>query len=244
MFVIGAMCFGFPLLVAAQEEPPMNQPGAPGEPSAPNPNDGAYCPPGTVPEASPVQEFAPVKPVKPARPPAAFSPAQQSLTVGGGVADFVRDRINNQLGISGMWDVRYLIGTRSYLGFEANYTGTVADVNGESTLGFDPGAVVTHQVAGNLRLNASRGRFQPFLTAGAGWEHLRRTGTGPITGVTFDATANSFVAPFGAGISGYIGRHFVVDARGNYDLITKKGFSTGGARPDMWSAQLRLGYAF
>lgn len=234
MFVAGTIFFGLPLLATAQEEP------------SPAPvEEGASCPPGTMQEqpAPMPQAMAPAM-VKPVKEKAAFSPAQQSLTLGGGVSDFVRDRINSQTGVAGMWEVRYLVGTRSFVGFEANYKGTAADVNGESVLGFDPGGIFTHQVAGSLRLNATRGRFQPFLTAGAGWEHLRRSGTGPITGVTFDARANSFVAPFGAGIAGYIGRHFVVDARGSYDLITKKGFSTGGARPDMWSAQLRLGYAF
>lgn len=237
MFVAGALLFGLPPIAAAQEEPA--------------PAEGAVCPPGTVPavpnpqvnevEPAPMAQ-APVQPYRVKQRPA-FSPAQQSLTVGGGVADFVRDRINSQTGLAGMWDVRYLVGTRSYLGFEANYTGTAADVN-EGALGFDPGAIITHQVAGSLRLNASRGRFQPFLTAGAGWEHMRRTGTGPLGGVTFSRTDNAFVAPFGAGLAGYIGRHFVVDARGEYNLIATKSFATGGARPDMWSAQMRLGYAF
>lgn len=238
MFVAGALLFGLPQLVVAQEEPP----------SEAAPVEGApYCPPGTTPmvpaQQAPMPQAAPV--YRPARAKPAWSPYQQSLTVGGGVADFVRDRINANTGIAGLWEVRYLVGTRSYLGFEGNYTGTAAGVNGASVPGgVDPGNVITHQVAGSLRLNATRSRFQPFLTAGAGWQHLRLTGSGPVGEVTFDARANSFVAPFGAGISGYIGRHFVVDARGTYDLITKKGFTTGGARPDMWTAQLRLGYAF
>ena len=212
---------------------------------APPPPPGAVCPPGMMPQMVPGQP-APVpgmgEQLTPLKPRAEFSPSNMSLSLGGGVAEFVRDRISDRAGVGGAWDARYLIGTRSYVGFEADYMGTTTGVNG--AIDGNNGHVTTTQVAGSLRLNASRGRFQPFLTAGGGWEHLHRSATGELSTISLDNNSNSFVAPFGAGFAGYFGRHGVVDARGTYNLITNKDFTSGGARPDMWGAELRVGYAF
>lgn len=236
---IGAL-IALPSFAAAQDNPaPGMQPGTqPGMMEAPPPPAGAVCPPGTTPQV--VEE--PMAPPPPAKPRAEFSPANQSFTLGGGVADFVRDRINDHTTVGGAWDARYLLGTRSYFGFEANYMGSAAGVNG--AIDNNNGHIISHQVAGSLRLSASRGRFQPFVTAGAGWEHFNLTRTGVTDTITISDTSNSFVAPFGAGFAGYFGRHGVIDARGTYNLITNKDLTTGGARPDMWGAELRLGYAF
>src|SRR4030095_59898 len=53
----------------------------------------------------------------------AFSPCQVSLTVGGGVADFVTSSTRAQTDIGGSWDARLTVGTRSVIALEAGYMG-------------------------------------------------------------------------------------------------------------------------
>jgi hypothetical protein len=139
-----------------------------------------------------------------------------------------------------VWDIRYLYGTRSWLGVEGSYVGSAA--SGSDALG--TGAAITNQFTGNLRFNVLRRRIQPFVTAGAGWARLTRGNPSNASGAAFSESVHSFDAPFGAGIAAYAGKNFVVDARGTYSIITNKDFTNTGARPDMWTAQLRAGYAF
>lgn len=173
----------------------------------------------------------------------AYSPDQMSITIGGGVADFVFSTLNRPTKLSGSWDVRYLIGTRSHFAFEAGYMGTAAGLHTEQIVG--GGSLLTHQVSGSLRLNATRGRFQPFLTAGAGWAFLNLRRSGDFGVLEGQRSSSSFLAPFSAGFATYIGSHFVIDARGTYSLISNNySFTLQRSRPDMWSAQMSLGYAF
>lgn len=220
-----------PRLAAAQDQPNSEN------------ESPAYCPPGTSPVLEPgaaSSQVSPQYPQQPLRRPV-FSPFQTSLSVGGGVGNFVRDRIADlQHGPAGAWDARLLFGTRSYLGMEATYLGTAA--GGASDIG--TGSVVTTQVSGALRFNMTRSRIQPFLLAGAGWANLHRSASADIAAVPISRTTNSFEVPFGAGISSYISQHAVLDVRGGYNLITNKDFTLTGARPDMWTAEMRLGYAF
>ena len=196
-------------------------------------------PPGQV--CPPPQVYYLQPPATVVRPRRTFSPDNWSLTLGGGVANFARERISDSnSAVAGTWDFRYLYGTRTIVGVEAAYEGTEAGSGPVAT----NGSVETHQLSGNFRLNMTRARIQPFVTAGAGWANLRRSLPATTTGAEPGNSTNSFVAPFGAGIAGYIGKHGVVDVRGSYDLVTNKDFTNTGARPDIWSAELRAGYAF
>jgi hypothetical protein len=220
----------------AQDEPPAAQePPAAEEPKA---VEEPACPPGMEPAPPPAPAPAPEVRHKPR---AAFSPDNMSLTVGGGVGNFVRDRISDlNSSVAGTWDARFLYGTRHYLGVEAAYQGTAAG----SSADFGTGSVSTTQVTGSLRFNMTRLRIQPFLAAGAGWMLLHRGQSGPAEALVASSNTNSFVVPFAGGIAGYFGRHGTVDVRGTYALVTDKDFTNTGARPDMWTAELRAGYAF
>lgn len=229
--VLGAMAlFGGARLASAQEAPPNT------------------CPPGTQPvysEMGPPPIEAP--PAKVRQP---FSPANMSLTLGGGVANFARERLSSlNTAVAGTWDLRYLYGTRTHFGVEAAYQGTAAG----SSATFGTGGVETHALTGNARFNITKARIQPFLTAGLGWGNLRRVQTGPEERLALETSSNSLVVPFGAGLAAYIGNHATIDLRGSYELVTNREFSVlntpatvvpNGVRPDMWSAQLRAGYAF
>jgi hypothetical protein len=214
-----------PPATAAPEQQPAQPPSA--------------CPPGTTPAYQ--IEAPPPAPV-PEKTHPMFAPHQMTLTLGGGVADFVRTRISDHTNVGGAWDVRFLAGARSYVAFEATYVGTGQGIEG--TLDAGGGNIITHQFSGNLRFNMTRKRVQPFVSAGAGYQYLRFGGSGVTDTISFEQNTNSFVAPFAGGLSAYVGRHGVLDARGTYNLITNKSFTDGGARPDMWAAELRFGYAF
>jgi hypothetical protein len=228
--------------------------------SAQQENAEPECPPGQEPAPPPVATPAPPPAMAPPviieqPPPAAapapvarahhraadWSPDNMSLTAGGGVGNFVRERISDgNSAVAGVWDVRYLYGTRHLFGVEGSYQGSAAGGSDEQ----GTGRTMTQQFAGSLRYNVTRARIQPFLTAGAGWANLHRNLTEPVNGVEVANSVNSFEVPFGAGIAGYVGHHAVIDVRGNYTIITNKDFSNTGARPDMWTAELRGGYAF
>ena len=172
-----------------------------------------------------------------------FAPYQASLSVGGGVANFVRDRISDNTGTAGAWDVRLGIGTRFPLGFEAGYLGTVQHAD-------DPFATRTigsTQVFGLARLNLTTWRVQPFVGGGVGWANLHRYGNAadsPVAAANFNRNANDVVVPFTGGLAAYLGTHGLLDARFNYHLIPEKNFANTTVRPDMWIAELRAGYAF
>src|SRR4051812_30762937 len=100
---IGALV-ALPSFAAAQDnQAPGMQPGTMEEAPPPPPPPGAVCPPGTTPQMVGEEPLAP-----PPKPRAEFSPANQSFSLGGGVAEFVRDRISDRAGLGGAWDARYL----------------------------------------------------------------------------------------------------------------------------------------
>jgi hypothetical protein len=172
-----------------------------------------------------------------------FAPHQIAISAGFGAADFVRDRISDNSLFGAGWDARLLWGVRSPIAFEATYLGSAARAD-------DPiktTTVSTTQLFGAARLNLTFWRIQPFLTAGVGWANLHRNQSpaeAPIAAVTFAGNTSSPLIPFGGGMAVYSGTHGMVDARFNYQLITSKSFTDTGARPDMWVAELRAGYAF
>src|SRR4051812_13640510 len=121
---------------ARAEEPPIVVQPAPDqkvvvEPPAPPPAAPVVVTPPPVVEAAPV--YAPPPPAPAAPPPGYhkprkhskwFAPGQASVTVGGGVADFVGGSMRNATEIGAEWDARVTIGTRSLVAFEAGYAGT------------------------------------------------------------------------------------------------------------------------
>jgi hypothetical protein len=166
-----------------------------------------------------------------------------SLTVGGGVSQFVHDAIANNASAAGSWDARLLFGTRFPIGFEAAYLGTAASANDP----FNSTTISTTQVFGDARVNLTTWRIQPFITGGVGWANLHRWGNSinsPVASVNFNGNTNSVMVPVGGGLAGYIGRHTVLDARFDYHFITSKDFTPGNMRADMWMAMARAGYAF
>jgi hypothetical protein len=239
------------ILVTARLSAARAQEAAPPETGVAPPEENeeeSGCPPGMVPAPEPAcppyaqQPYAqPYPQVRRHRP--AFSPYMTSFTIGGGVGDFVRERISRNASTAGAWDARLLLGTRSPFSVEASYLGSAQRAN-------DPIAdrtITTTQVFGMARFNATLWRIQPYAGGGVGWANLHRYGNpfeSPVAGTNFNHNVNSVMVPFAGGIATYFGHHGTLEARGEYHLITSKDFTPFGARPDMWFAELRVGYAF
>src|SRR5262245_66259238 len=80
-----------------------------------------------------------------------FSPFGESISLGGGVTNFLADATRDATNVGGYWDVRATFGTRSYLGGEAAYMGAAQNVR---ALGLDNGAYLTQNgIEGALRVN-------------------------------------------------------------------------------------------
>lgn len=230
------------LAVAAASRPAAAQ-YEPGEEAGEAPLPPNTCPPGTYPVYPPAQQpysAYPAPPVQVYREPA-YSPTQFALSVGGGVGGFARDPLRNGSSVAGVWDVRATYGTRSWLAVEAGYLGSAAN-----SYGFRGTQMLsTAQLSGDLRINLSKWRFQPFIDAGAGWVNLHRWNSVPQAPVgIWNENENSLVVPVGGGVAGYIGEHGVVDARFDYRFIPDKAIIVAGPRPDMWIVLMRIGYAF
>ena len=96
-------------------------------------------------------------------------PWGMSVSIGGGVSTFTDPDMLDYADYGGLWEARFLIGTRNIVGFEAAYVGTAADVN---AIGLDTNAVLmSHGVEGNVRLNLLQGMWQPYVLAGAAYRH-------------------------------------------------------------------------
>src|SRR5438093_3237525 len=101
----------------AQTAPNDDEGALPPEALPPAPPQPAACPPGLMPApaTAPTAELPPPAPLPPQPRYRAFSPNQMALSVGGGAANFVRDRIADNGSLGGAWDVRVLFGTRSWI---------------------------------------------------------------------------------------------------------------------------------
>ena len=104
------------------------------------------------------------------KPKHLFSQWGMSVTAGGGVAGFTDDRMRSMTDTGASWDARFVVGTRSPVGFEIGYLGTV---QGIETLGIDTDAgIMSNGVAGALRFNILTGMWQPYVAAGVGYRQF------------------------------------------------------------------------
>ncbi|QDG49342.1 porin family protein [Persicimonas caeni] len=98
-------------------------------------------------------------------------PIGLAFSAGGGYAGFLNDEVNDVVDPGGGWEARVLVGTDSWLGFEAAYLGTSNEFD---ALGLpDDASLVGHGASAALRLGLLPPvyDFQPYLLAGASWMH-------------------------------------------------------------------------
>jgi hypothetical protein len=106
------------------------------------------------------------------------------FSAGGGYVGFLDDEFNDFVDPGGGWGARVLVGTETWLGFEASYMGTVNDMD---VLGLtDDAYLLGNGAAAALRLNLLPPSydFRPYLSAGAAWMHYSvenaDNGTSPL----------------------------------------------------------------
>lgn len=173
--------------------------------------------------------------------PKLLAPFGMSATIGGGVRGYFEQSARDVVGSFGVWDGRFVLGTRRVLGFEAGYTGAMGGVD---ALGLDDNArLLSNAVEGALRLNILAGMWQPYVMAGAGWMRYSITSEDYNTSSLQD-NDDQAVFPLGAGLS-FRYEGLLADVRGVYrptagaDLIPEAGSDLA-----TWTAALSAGAEF
>lgn len=98
-------------------------------------------------------------------------PIGLGFSAGGGYAGFIDSDFNDFANPGGGWEARLLVGTDTWVGLEAAYTGSANDLD---TLGLDDRAYLLGTgFSGALHLNLLPPYydFRPYLLAGVGWKH-------------------------------------------------------------------------
>jgi hypothetical protein len=210
------------------------------------PNAPQAAPP---PQPAPVAEPAP-EPLPPQPQPYVVQEEEYekdlygiSLTLGGGVDDFVESDFRDLTDTGGSWNVRAAYGTNSYVAVEGSYIGSAQGID---TFGLDTDAILVGNGAqAALRLNVTRDYpAQPFVYGGLAWRHYSLTNTDFNTSDVSDSD-DVLEIPVGLGIAGkFYG--FTVDARGEYrfatddDLVITADDNFDGM--DRWGVMANIGY--
>lgn len=173
-----------------------------------------------------------------------------AVSVGGGVTAYTTERTREVLGTGGYWEVRGLLGARSFIGNELAYVGSsraigAAGAAGDSApggRGYLLGNGVEMAARLNLPLQFQAGRVTPFVFVGPGVSRLSIVGSDarPPGNRTADTI---FVLTSGTGVALTYGK-VVLGARLTYrqsfgaDLIR---IADESARLQSWSLALTVG---
>jgi len=170
-----------------------------------------------------------------------------SVSVGGGVTDFVDQGMRDTTGVAGTWDVRYQVGTRTPLSFEAAYSGSAQSID---AIGLDSSAVlVGTTVEGAARINLlADNPLQPYAFAGAAW---RRYTVSNADFNTSDVASSDDVleVPVGVGLA-YRYRSLIIDGRfdirfsGAEDLVPSTEAGVDHQAMNRYGINARIGYEF
>jgi len=143
------------------------------------------------------------------------TPLGMSIGIGGGPTNFVGSDIGNITSVGGYWEVRLHIGTRSYVGAEVAYVGSVRHFN---AAGLDPDAkLLGDGLETTLRINYplefNKLLLEPFSFGGVGWTNFStQSATRPAN---IHASDDALVLPVGGGFGiGYSG--FILEGRFTY----------------------------
>jgi outer membrane protein OmpA-like peptidoglycan-associated protein len=227
---------------AATPPEPATPPEAPAEPVAPPPV--AVTPPvaPAPPPAEPMYEPVPAPVAHHAGPPSQLG---IEASIGGGATGFIDSAVRNTVNTGGAWDARLTFGTRLPIAIEGAYVGTAQSIN---ALGLTTNAnLIGNGVEGDLRLNFTNFKVQPYIFGGAGWTHYQINNSA-INTSSVASSDNIGTVPLGAGISIRPSQVFIIDIRGTYratfdeqmfDRVTN---STNSMQN--WNAYGRVGFEF
>jgi hypothetical protein len=175
-----------------------------------------------------------------------ITPTGFGIQLGGGVTGFSNQQARDLFATGGYWDLRAVLGSRSFLGAELAYVGSARDTNasGLASKAALMGDGAEAALRANLPLQAGSLRVEPFLFGGVGWTYYQVVNNDSNTSNVKDH-ANAVVIPFGAGVSAAY-EHFLIDARFTYRGVfdDKLVSLNGGDHADLqnWAAGLTVGY--
>jgi hypothetical protein len=168
------------------------------------------------------------------------------LTAGAGFSDFTGSTLRNISDGGAEWDARFTVGARSIIAFEAGYVGTFNSL--ETTEGAGPSPqLVSHGVDGDVRINFVPWIVEPYIFAGAGYNHMsvRNAADDPAIAARFNQSDNQLLVPAGAGLAFNLG-HFTLDARFTYRAIFNNDLDrlNNDTKLDQYNVAGRLGVIF
>ena len=137
-----------------------------------------------------------------------------TILAGGGVTAFTQGTTRDETSLGGSWDVRFVVATRHWLGFEGSYIGSANPIKGLGLSG--DSKLVRNGIEGALRVQAPLRHWstllEPYILGGVGWNAYRVTNIYSSTASIATNSDNTLVLPFGLGFMiGYKG--FVGDLR-------------------------------
>ncbi|HEY0706539.1 MAG TPA: hypothetical protein VGG33_07075 [Polyangia bacterium] len=176
-----------------------------------------------------------------------MTPVGASVAVGGGVGNFFRESIRDITGISGTWDARLSVGTRSILAGELAYVGGARSISATGLANdanlINNGAEVALRL--NLPIELRSFLLEPFALAGVGVSHYYLRNTEAAGAVA--KRDNVGTIPVGLGFA-FAYKGLVADARATYrptfndsELVTAP---SGETDLQSWSAGVTVGYEF
>ncbi len=142
-----------------------------------------------------------------------------SISGGAGIEDFVDADMRATTGVAGTWGVRYQVGTRTPIGFEAAYLGTAQSID---AIGLDADAILLgNGVEAVLRINLiPDAAVQPYAFMGAAWRRYDLANIGTNTSSVAPGD-DVFELPTGAGVA-YRRGGLVADLRLGFRIATEQ----------------------
>ena len=175
-----------------------------------------------------------------------------ALMAGGGYQDFANSDMRDRTKGGGAWDVRFIGGTRSYVGFEGAYVGAARSIQTLGVTANNP-TLVSNGLEGNFRVNIpimkGASLIEPYGVVGLGWSryHVSNYNANTASLSDFNATDDDVMTvPLGLGFAyGY--KAFIVDVRGTYSPTYYNNLlqaSTGSGVLNTWGVGGQVGFAF
>jgi len=223
----------------------------------PPPQSGAATdeqPPTEALPPCPTAEQAPPPPAPPPPPPEAapapaahhnriFAPQEIAASTGVGPSNYFGTALNSTIDVGAAWDARLTFGSHSVIALEAGYIGASNNIDMQN--GTQHGRLASHGVDGDLRLQLPF-TVQPYIFGGVGYNHMETVQNGQTSFAgPLNQTDDQVTVPAGAGLSGYVGKHVSLDARGTYRFIPDNDITIMSTRNlHQWMAQANVGYVF
>jgi hypothetical protein len=184
------------------------------------------------------------KPASPAKPDSKIGLA---VMAGGGVTDFTQGGTRNQTTVGGSWDVRALVATRTWIGFEASYIGGANPIKALGVSGNSK--LVRNGVEGALRLQLPLYHrstlLEPYVVGGVGWNSYRVTFVNTYSASVTTSGDNTVAVPLGVGFMvGY--RGVVGDLRSTFRPTYRQTIlgNQGASGLTNWDAGAMIGFEF